>query len=70
MLQHTGRFCSRIFLAKKIVTNLEHPPFLPVLSTEIIIEGMTYDATDIIKNATEQLKRLSQNGYQNCFQSI
>ena len=26
------------------------------------------DATDIIKNATEELKRLSQNGLQGCFQ--
>jgi len=31
---------------------------------------MTYDATDIIKNAKEELKRLSQNGFQDCFQSI
>ena len=26
------------------------------------------DATDIIENETEQLKRLSQNGFQECFQ--
>jgi hypothetical protein len=26
------------------------------------------DATDIIKNTTEELKRLSQNGFQECFQ--
>jgi hypothetical protein len=25
------------------------------------------DATGIIKNATEELKRLSQNGFQECF---
>jgi len=28
------------------------------------------DATDIIKNATEELKRLSQNGFQECFQHL
>jgi hypothetical protein len=27
-------------------------------------------ATDIIKNATEELKRLSQNDFQECFQHI
>jgi len=31
---------------------------------------MPYVATDIIKNATEEKKRLSQNGFQDCFQSI
>jgi hypothetical protein len=28
------------------------------------------DATDIIKNATEELKRLSQNGFQERFQQL
>jgi len=28
------------------------------------------DACDIIKNATEELKLLSQNGFQECFQHI
>ena len=28
------------------------------------------DATDIIKNATEELKRLSQNGFQERFQHL
>ena len=28
------------------------------------------DATDIIKNTTEELKRLSQNGLQECFQHL
>jgi hypothetical protein len=27
-----------------------------------------YDATDIIKNTTEELERLSQNGFQECSQ--
>jgi ABC-type oligopeptide transport system ATPase subunit len=29
---------------------------------------IAYDATDIIKNVTEELKKLSQNGFQECFQ--
>jgi hypothetical protein len=28
------------------------------------------DATDVIKNAAEELKRLSQNGFQECFQHL
>jgi len=28
------------------------------------------DATEIIKNATEELKMLSQNGFQECFQHL
>jgi hypothetical protein len=28
------------------------------------------DATDIIQNATEELKRLSENGFQECFQNL
>jgi hypothetical protein len=28
------------------------------------------DATDIIKNATEELKMVSQNGFQECFQHL
>jgi hypothetical protein len=28
------------------------------------------DVTEIIKNATEELKRLSQNGFQECFQHL
>jgi len=29
-----------------------------------------YDATDIITNATEELKRLSPNGFHECFQHL
>ena len=29
-----------------------------------------FDATDIIKNATEELIRYSQNGYKECFQHL
>jgi hypothetical protein len=30
----------------------------------------SYNATDMIRNATEELKRLSQNGFQECFQDV
>jgi hypothetical protein len=41
-------------------------------TTDISIEGGGHfcDATDIIKNATEKLKRLSHNGFQECFQHL
>jgi hypothetical protein len=60
------------------VTILEHLPyspdlvppdiylFLPLISA---LKGRRLcDATDIIENATEKLKRLSQNGFQERFQ--
>jgi len=30
----------------------------------------SYDTTDIINNATEELKRLSHNGFQECFHRL
>jgi len=63
------------FLAKKKVTTLEYPPphyppdlataeayLLPQLKSSLKGRGFC-DATDIIKNATKELKRLSQNGF-------
>ena len=45
--------------------------FLLVPWTETSIEGRHFcDVTDIIRNATEELKRLSQNGFQECFQHL
>ena len=32
--------------------------------------GRFYDGHDVIKNATKELKRLSQNGFQECFQHL
>jgi hypothetical protein len=64
----------RDFLANNNVTTLErpsHPPDLapaglylfPWLKSEL--QGRRFcDATDTIKNATEELKRLSQNDFQ------
>jgi transposase len=64
------------FLAKNNVTALEHPPystdFAPAdfylfLQLKSALKGWGFcDATDIIKNLTEDLKRLSQNGFQEC----
>jgi hypothetical protein len=65
------------FLAKNNVTTLQHPPYLaPVDFYQFprLISAMngqrSCDTTDIIKNATEELKRLSQNGFQECFQHL
>jgi transposase len=65
------------FLAKINVTLLEHPlysselapaDFYPFSGLRSALKGWCFcDATDIIKNATIQLKRLSQNGFQECF---
>jgi len=65
------------FLAKKNVTFLEQPTFspdldsadcypFPRLKSALKLQRFS-DATDITKNATEELKRLSRNGFQECF---
>jgi len=61
-------------LAKNNVTTLEHPAYFRELTTadfylypriiSALQEGCFCDATAIIKNATEELKRLSQNDFQ------
>ena len=65
------------FLMKNYVTTVEHPPYssglaqadfelLPRLKSAL--KGRRFcDGADIIKNATEELKRLSQNYLQECF---
>jgi hypothetical protein len=68
------------FLAKNIVSLLQHPPhsfdlapddFYLFPGLKSALKGQSfYDATDIIKNATVELKRLSQNGFQECFQQL
>jgi len=62
------------------VTTLKHPPyspdvspadFLPLISTDISPEGtIVCDITGTIMNTTEELKRISQNGFQERFQHI
>jgi hypothetical protein len=65
------------FLAKDNVTILKHPTvssdlasadFYPFPRLKSALKGWHFfDATDITKNATEELKRLSHNGFQECF---
>jgi hypothetical protein len=64
------------FLGKNYVTTLEHPPCPPQLDPADLypfpplksaMKGRRFcDVTGIIKNATEELKRLSQNDFQEC----
>ena len=67
------------FLAKNNVTTLEHTPYSPELAPadfyllpllKSALKGQHCDATDIIKDAREELKRLSQNGFHECFQHL
>jgi hypothetical protein len=62
------------------VTTSQHQPYSPDLGPvdfyqplrlKSALKGRRFcDGIDIIKNATEGLKRLSQNGFQECFQHI
>jgi hypothetical protein len=62
------------------MTTFEHPPYSLDLATADFyllprlksgLKGRRFHiATDIIKNATEELKRLSQNGFQECFKDL
>jgi histone-lysine N-methyltransferase SETMAR len=68
------------FLAKNYVTIVEHPPHSPDLATAHFylfvqlkspLKGQHFcDAIDIIKNAPEELKKLSQTGFKQCFQHL
>jgi transposase len=68
------------FLAKNNVTILQHQPHSPDLAPvdfyqflrlKSASKGRRFcDGADIIKNATEELKKLSQNGFQECFQHL
>jgi transposase len=68
------------FVGKNNAATLEHPPYPPDLAAanfylflglKSAMKGRRFCvATDIIKNATEELKRLSQNGFQKCFQHL
>jgi len=68
------------FLATNNVTALEHPPYSPDLiaanfhlfpQLKSTMKGRGFIiASDIIKNAAEELKRLSQNGFQERFQHL
>ena len=67
-------------LARCNITTLEHSPCSPDLATAdlylfLLLKsplkgGRFCDATAIIKNATVELKRLSQNDFQESFQHV
>jgi hypothetical protein len=66
------------FLRKNDVKTLKNPPYFSYLAaayfylfTRLItaLKGRRFcDANDIVKNATIELKRFLQNGFQECFQ--
>jgi len=68
------------FLAKKNVTILAYLPYHSDLTSadlylfprlqSTLKEWRFCDAADFIKIATEELKILSQNGFQKCFQKL
>jgi transposase len=68
------------FLANNNVTTTEHPPYSPDLPShdfylfprlKSALKGRRfYDGTYIIRNATKELKRLSQICFQECFQHL
>jgi hypothetical protein len=65
------------FLAKNKLTTLEHPPysfdpaaadFYLFLRLKSALKGQRFcDATDIIRDATEQLEKALTNNFQECF---
>ena len=65
------------FVATNNVTFLEHPTFSPDLASadfypfprlKSALKAQRFsDAIDITRNASEELKRLSRNGFQECF---
>ena len=65
------------FLAKNNVTTLEYLQYMvpadfylfPRLKAALKGRRLC-DSSDIITNATEELKKLSQNGFQECFQHV
>jgi transposase len=70
----------KCFLANNNLRKLEHPPYSPNLGPaefhlfphlKSALKGRRFCvATDIIKNRTEGLRRLSQKDFQECFQHL
>ena len=58
------------FLSENNVATLKHPIYSPVWIWFLpALKGRRFcDATDIIRNATDELKRFSQNDSRKCFQ--
>jgi len=79
MLQHTYRFWSRVSYqramwqhgASVILSELAAADFNLFARLKSAVKWWcSCGATDIIKNATEELKRLSKNGFRECFQYL
>jgi len=72
--------CDERFLSKEQLTTLDHRPYSPDLAAadfylfpqlkSALTGWHVCDATDIMKNAVEELKRLAQNWFQECFQHL
>jgi hypothetical protein len=73
-------YTDKYFLTKDHMTTLVHPPLFPDLALgdfyvfrllgSALEKGRFRDATDRIKNAKEEMKSLSQNDFQECFQYL
>ncbi|KAJ4427328.1 hypothetical protein ANN_24948 [Periplaneta americana] len=64
---------------KHNITALDHPPYSPDLSPpdyflfprlKSHLKGRRFNAEEVIANATRALRRVSQNGFQACFQEL
>ncbi|GBM10250.1 hypothetical protein AVEN_177512-1 [Araneus ventricosus] len=68
------------YLVRHSVTTLEHPPYSPDLAPadfylfprlKMKFMGHRFvDSDEVIENATKQLKYLSKNGFQTCFEQL
>ncbi|GBN05375.1 hypothetical protein AVEN_142317-1, partial [Araneus ventricosus] len=68
------------YLDKHSVTTLEHPPYSPDLAPadfylfprlKMKLKGHRFvDSDEVIENAIKQLKVLSKNGFQECFEQL
>jgi len=67
------------FLAKNKLTIMQHHPYSPDLAAaeyylfprlKSALKGRRFCDANDIKNATKELKRLSLNGFQECFQHL
>ncbi|GBN31020.1 Mariner Mos1 transposase [Araneus ventricosus] len=68
------------YLARHSVTPQEHPPYSPDLAPADFYmfpglkmklkENRFVDSDEVIGNATKQLKNLSKNGFQECFEQL
>ncbi|GBN84258.1 hypothetical protein AVEN_254239-1 [Araneus ventricosus] len=70
----------KTYLARHSVTTLEHPPYSPDLAPadfymfprlKMRWKGHRFvDSDEVIENATKQLKDLSKNEFQECFEQL